>query len=84
MSEDIKKFFQAKDNLESVSTIVFMMAKNNFGVELDGKFTPILFKVMEDVFTKFGKKPTKISAENHIKNLNKLVIDDCLKWVQQN
>jgi len=82
---NIQSAFQAKENLEAISQIVYMMSKNNYGVELDGNFSQQLFKIMNNVFSQFGKKPKdNISDQAHLKNLNKLVIDDCLKYVAAN
>lgn len=81
MSE-IKKIVHSKKNLEEVSTTVYLLARKHFGVELDASFTPKLLTIVEDTLTKFGKKPQKVSAETHIKNLNKLIIDDSLKTIK--
>ena len=80
----ITQTFKAKENLDKISTIIYVASKNKYGIDLDGKFIPILFYVMDNVINKLGRKPNTLSDQDHLNNLNQRVVEECLKYIESN
>jgi hypothetical protein len=83
MSNTIQKL-HAKQNLEMISTYIFHYIKQTHNIELDANFKEVMFKHMKNICDMHGRKQNNMSDDAHLDNLNKMVIDACIKEVLSN
>jgi len=70
-------------NLSKISTQVFMQAQQAYGVQLDANFKSTLLGVVDNTLRQFGHKTVNISDGEHLANLNRIIVEDCLRYVGQ-
>ena len=83
MSNAVQKL-HAKQNLEMISTYIFLHVKQQHNIELDENFKEVMFRHMKTICDMYGRKPNNMTEEAHLENLNKMVIDACIKEVLAN
>ena len=83
-SNSIAQLVKSPQNLQYISTQVYTMAKQYYNLELDSRFKNTLLSTVDTTLKQFGTvKSPKISDQQHIENLNKIIVDDCMRYVQQ-
>src|SRR5436853_54570 len=79
----ISQYVSSPANLQKISTEIFFRAKQLYGIELDEKFKGTMMNTVNNTLRQFGQKTVKMNDNQHLENLNKIIVDDCLKMVAQ-
>src|SRR6185503_3526429 len=76
--------FKSENNKSIIIKIIDEVIRSKFQITLNDEFGRIFNDIMDYVFNRFGKKPQDITDDDHIKNLNKICIDEAIKYVSEN
>jgi hypothetical protein len=83
LGNSVVQHIKSQQNLAYISAQIYALAKQYHGIELDERFKGIMLGTVDNTLKQFGTKTVKISDKQHLDNLNKIIVDDCLKYVQQ-
>ena len=82
-SSALINYARSPANLTKISTEVFLRAQQHFGIKLDASFKGTLLGVVDNTLRQFGHKTVNITDGEHLVNLNRIIVEDCLKYVAQ-
>ena len=76
--------FKSDTNKSIVLKIIDEIAKTKYQIKLSDDFNQrIINDIMDFVFSRFGKKPQDLSENEYLKNINKICIDEAIKYIDQ-
>jgi hypothetical protein len=75
--------FKSEHNKSLLLGVIDDVIRQKFQVTLSDDFTHVLASIMKFVYSRFGKKPKELSAESHLKNINKICLDESIKYVSE-
>jgi len=73
--------FKSKPNKDILLSIIDEIIRAKYQISLNDSFVSIFNDIMDFVHSRFGKKSPEISAENHLKNINKICMDEAIKYI---
>lgn len=77
--------FKSETNKSIVLKIIDEVAKSKYQIKLSDEFSRRIFNdIMDFVFSRFGKKPQDLSEDDYLKNINKICIDEAIKYIGEN
>src|SRR5579871_106028 len=84
IKNNIGQYVKSPQNLARISAHIYGLAKQYHNIELDERFKQTLLNTVDNTIKQFGHRGnSKISDQQHLENLNKVIIDDCMRYVQQ-
>jgi hypothetical protein len=84
MSNTIYQKFKSDANKNMVIKIVDDVVRSKFQINLNEEFSRIFNDIMEYVHSRFGKKAQNLTDDEHLKNINKICIDESIKYISDN
>lgn len=75
--------FRSGQNKSTLLGILDDVVRERYHVTLNEDFVKVFDDIMAYVDTKFGKKPTELTITEHIKNINKICLDEAMKYIGQ-
>ena len=73
----IEFMYFSNDNKRVISDIVYNVVKKDMGISLNSEFVEVMEQIMNSVY-KRHKKPVDMDDKQHLKNLNTIVISECV------
>ena len=79
----IEFMYFSNDNKRVISDIVYNVVKKDMGISLNSEFVEVMEQIMNSVY-KRHKKPVDMDDKQHLKNLNTIVISECVGYINKN
>ena len=76
--------FKSDANKLIIIKVIDDYIQSKLQITLNSEFNRIFNDIMDFVFSRFGKKPSNLTDDEHLKNINKVCIDESLKYINDN
>lgn len=76
--------FKSPQNKSMLLGIVDEVIRQKFQITLNEEFGHIFDDIMDYTYSRFGKKPKELTNNVHLKNVNKICMDEAIKYISDN
>lgn len=76
--------FKSPRNKSMLLGIVDEVIRQKFQITLNEEFGHIFDDIMDYTYSRFGKKPKELTNEVYLKNVNKICMDEAIKYISDN